>query len=153
MTDFDERLWDAVRRGKDTVLEPPLSPWALAAFEAGLGLALPASHREFLLRANGGEIGVARLFGVGRPGPLDLEWEASEMRLEFEGTAAGLVLPIAKDWGGSYFCYDLQRSTGGNDRSSLYWNHEYSEEPEDRPMLWSDYAPNFLGFLRKIMTL
>ncbi len=37
----------------------------IADFEARSGFTLPATHREFLLRGNGGLVGYARVFGVG----------------------------------------------------------------------------------------
>ncbi len=88
---------------------PPAAGEAIAAFEAAHGIGLPAAHREFLLRANGGGVGYARLFGVGRPDFLDLDRQVAEMRPCIEGMADGPVLPFASDWGGSYFCYDLRR--------------------------------------------
>ncbi len=74
----------------------------------------------------------------------------------FEKADSGVarpVLPFASDWGGSYFCYDLR---GPRDASGeypvLYWNHEYSEEPDDRPNLWAQFAPDFVTFVRKVIT-
>src|SRR5262245_2707640 len=112
-------------------------------FEAHHDVALPPSHREFLMRGNGGVLGSVRLFGVARSDRLDLGERVSEMRAEIEGMADGPVLPFASDWGGSYFCYDLRGPKDANgEYPVLYWDHEYSEEPDDRPNLWSRFAPD-----------
>lgn len=150
MAIFDDKTWTAVLAHEDTELGMPASSGALAAFETRLGLTLPASHREFLLRANGGVVGYVRLFGVGRPDVLDLARFVSEMRPYIEEMADGPILPFASDWGGSYFCYDLRRSMGG-EYPVLLWNHEYSEEPDDRPMLWSEFAPDFVAFVKRVI--
>ena len=151
MAHLDEKLWADVISLEDIELDPPASEDAIAAFEASHGVTLPASHREFLLRGNGGAVGRARLFGVGRPDALDFGEQVSEMRPEIEGMADGPILPFAEDWGGSYFCYDLRRPGDGGEYLVLYWDHEYSEEPEDRPLIWSEFAPDFVSFLRKVI--
>jgi hypothetical protein len=33
----------------------------------------------------------------------------------------------------------------------LRWNHEFAEEPDDLPRLWSAFAADFTGFLRKVI--
>jgi SMI1-KNR4 cell-wall len=150
MDHIDESLWAKVLGAEDTELADPAPAEAIEAFEATHGVALPSAHREFLLRANGGCVGYSRLFGVGRADFLDLDRMVSEMRPYIECMADGPVLPFASDWGGSYFCYDLHR-LGETGRSAvLFWNHEYSEEPDDRPMLWSEFATDFVAFLRKV---
>jgi hypothetical protein len=125
---------------------------AVAHFEASHGVALPAAHREFLLRANGGIVGYVRLFGVGRSDFLDLSRQVTEMQAVIGSTADGPVLPYASDWGGSYFCYNLRRPGENGSFSVFLWNHEYSEEPDDRPMLWSKFAPDFVAFLRIVIS-
>ncbi len=149
---FDAEMWSAVKAHQDTELAPPASAARISEFETHHGVVLPHSHREFLMRGNGGVLGRVRLFGVARPDRLDLGEQVSEMRPELEGMADGPVLPFASDWGGSYFCYDLH---GPGDASGeypvLYWNHEYSEEPDDRPNLWAQFAPDFLTFVRKVI--
>jgi hypothetical protein len=151
MTYLDDDTWSAVTAHCDTKLDAPASAEAVVEFEGRHGVALPATHREFLMRGNGGVVGYVRLFGVGRPDALDLGQQVSEMRPELEGMADGPVLPFASDWGGSYFCYDLRRPTDAAEFPVLYWDHEYSEEPDDRPKLWSKFAPNFLAFVRKVI--
>ena len=32
----------------------------------------------------------------------------------------------------------------------LFWNHEYSEEPDDREMLWEKFARDFVSFLKDV---
>ena len=151
MAKIDDTLWASVMAHEDTVLEPPGSGEALVAFEASHGFRLPESHREFLLRGNGGSVGYVRLFGVSRRDALDFGHQVSEMRSYIAGMADGPVLPFASDWGGSYFCYDLRRGPSGGEYPVLYWNHEYSEEPDDRPLLWSTFAPDFLSFVKKVI--
>lgn len=153
MGHIDEGLWAAVLVAEDTKLDPPATEEAVAAFEAAHGVTLPAAHREFLLRGNGGVVGDIRLFGVGRADFLDLGRQVSEMRPEIEQMADGPILPFACDWGGSYFCYDLRRPGEDSRFPVLSWNHEYSEEPDDRPMLWSEFAPDFAAFLRKVVAV
>ncbi len=152
MSHLDDATWSAVTAHPDTELDPPASADAVRAFEGRHGVALPASHREFLMRGNGGVVGDVRLFGVGRPDALDLGQQVSEMRPVVEGMADGPLLPFASDWGGSYFCYDLRRPTTAGEFPVLYWNHEYSEEPEDRPLLWSMFASDFPTFVQKVIT-
>ena len=151
MSHLDENLWADVIAHEDTELDPPASQEAIAAFEASHGFILPARHREFLLLANGGVVGFVLLFGVGRCDSLDLGQQVSEMRPEIERMADGPILPFASDWGGSYFCYDLRQPVNTGEYPVLFWNHEYSEEPDDRPMLWSEFAPDFVTFLRKVI--
>jgi hypothetical protein len=148
---LDAATWDAVVAHEDTELEAAAAPEAIAAFESALGVALPPSHRAFLLRSNGGVIGYVRLFGVGRADALDLGQQVAEMRPYLEGMADGPILPFASDWGGSYFCYDVRRADSAGEFPVLLWNHEYSEEAEDRPMLWSEFAPDFVGFVRRVI--
>ncbi len=152
MDAIDPKLWADVMAEAPVGLGPPASGQAIATFEAAHGVSLPPSHRAFLLRASGGVVGRARLFGVGRSDSLDLGRQVAEVRPELESMAAGPVLPFASDWGGSYFCYDLGRPDGIGGYPVLFWDHEYSEEPEDRPMLWSGFAADFEGFLRKILS-
>lgn len=151
MGQIDEQLWADVLAADDTDLDPPAFEENIAAFEARHGVRLPSAHREFLLRSNGGLVGYARLFGVRRPDSLDLDGRVSEMRALIEGMADGPVFPFASDWGGSYFCYDLSRPGAAAPLPVLLWNHQYSEEPDDRPLLWSAFAPDFLAFVREVI--
>lgn len=148
---MDHKTWADVMAHEDTKLAPPAIEETIADFEAHSGFRLPAVHREFLLRGNGGLVGYARVFGIGRADDLDLGRHLSEMGPYIAGMADGPVLPFANDWGGGYFCYDLREPGDAGEYPVLYWNHEYSEEPDDRPMLWSKVAPNFLGFLQKVI--
>jgi hypothetical protein len=150
MAHFDDKTWNAILAHEDTQLDPPATPKSLAAFEAKFGFVLPEAHREFLLRGNGGVVGYSRLFGVGRKDALDLGRQLSDVRAEIEAMADGPVLPFANDWGGSYFCYDLRKPAGARGYPVLFWEHEYAEEPEDRPLLWSRFAPNFVAFIKKV---
>ncbi len=151
MSHLDESIWAAVIAQADTELAPPASADAVTKFEADYRVVLPAAHRAFLQRGNGGIVGYVRLFGVGRSDGLDLGTEVVEMRPYIEGLANGLILPFANDWGGSYFCYDLQHRDDKGDYPVLLWDHEYSEEPDDRPMLWSTFAADFVSFLKEII--
>ena len=87
----------------------------------------------------------------GRDDSLDLGGQVQEMREEMESMADGPVLPFARDWGGSYFCYDLSKATVEKDYPVLFWNHEYSEEPDDRDLVWSPFAKNFVAFIRAVV--
>jgi hypothetical protein len=151
MAELDDATWSAILAHEDTELDVPAPPEALAAFELGLGFALPLSHQALLRRANGGVVGYVRLFGVGRSDALDLGRQLAEMRPYIEGMADGPVLPFASDWGGSYFCYDIRRLDGAAEFPVLLWNHQYSEEPADRPLLWSEFAPDFVTFVRLVI--
>ena len=150
MPRLDDKTWAAVTAHEDTALDPPASANAIAAFQTGYGFVLPASHREFLSRGNGGVVGYVRLFGVGRSDALDLGGQVSEMRAELESMADGPVFPFASDWGGSYFCYDLRWPAADGEYPVLYWEHEYSEEPDDRPLVWSEFAPGFAAFVQRV---
>ncbi|MHC4399191.1 MAG: SMI1/KNR4 family protein [Planctomycetota bacterium] len=151
MSHIDEDTWAAILAHEDTDLESPARPESIATFEAEHGFVLPDAHREFLLRGNGGVVGYARLFGVDRKDALDLGRQLSEMRSDIEGMADGSVFPFANDWGGSYFCYDLGKPASPKGYPVLFWNHEYSEEPDDRPMLWSEFAPDSVAFVKEIL--
>ncbi|QDV51011.1 SMI1/KNR4 family protein [Gimesia fumaroli] len=149
---LNEKILAAVLAHEDTNLSPPATVKAIDAFEKKHNFRFPLSHREFLLQGNGGEVGYARLFGVGESDHMSLEWHVTEMRPELESMAQGPVMPFANDWGGSYFCYDLQKADSNGEYPVLFWNHEYSEEPEDLPLVWSDFAANFVEFLQKIIS-
>jgi hypothetical protein len=151
MTYFDKETWARIRAHEDTELDAPATPEAMAAFEAKHGVALPAAHREFLMTSNGGLVGYVKLFGVGRGDFLDLEGQTREMGAEIGKTAEGPVLPFACDWAGGYYCYDLRKPAAPEGYPVLYWDHEYSEEPDDLPMLWSEYAPDFVSFVTKVL--
>jgi len=151
MPHFDDKTWARILASENTELDVPAKPKAIAEFEAKCDFVLPDAHREFLLRGNGGVVGLARLFGVGRDDALDLRRQIADMRADIEGMAEGPILPFASDWGGSYFCYDLRKPPNAKGYPVLFWNHEYSEEPDDRPMVWSSYAPNFEAFITKVI--
>ncbi len=151
MPHIDDKTWAAILAHEDTELDKAAVAKAIAAFEAKHEFVLPDAHREFLLRGNGGVVGYVWLFGVGRKDHLDLGRQLSEMRSDIEGMADGPVVPFASDWGGSYFCYDLRKAATPKGYPVLLWNHEYSEEPDDRPMLWSKFAPDFVGFIKKVI--
>jgi hypothetical protein len=151
MPHFDEDSWSSIVASEDTELGLPATDNAIAEFQAKHGFVLPEAHREFLLRANGGVVGFVRLFGVGRNDSLELGHQITLMRAYIEKMAEGPILPFASDWGGSYFCYDLQKPVTAKGYPVLYWHHEYSEEPSDRPMLWSIYAPDFVCFIKNVI--
>ncbi len=152
MAHLDEKRWAEVIAHEDTQLGPPASEEAIKAFESTYGLTLPVSYRKFLMRANGGIVGSVQLFGVGRLDYLDLDQNISEMRPCIEETAPGPVLPFSSSWGGDYFCYDLTKPETDGEYPVLCWNHEYSEEPADRPLLWTEFAANFAEFVRIVIT-
>jgi len=54
MTHLDHQTWAAVMAHPDTELGPPASSDAIAAFESSHGIALPASHRDQVLRLPAG---------------------------------------------------------------------------------------------------
>lgn len=148
---FDDKTWAVILAHNDTEIGMPAKQKDIDAFEASSRFVLPDSHREFLLRGNGGVVGYVRLFGVGRNDALDLGRQIADMRPEIEGMAEGPVVPFASDWGGSYFCYDLQKPPSPMGYPVLYWNHEYSEEPDDLPMVWSKFASDFVEFVRNVV--
>jgi hypothetical protein len=150
VTRLDDKTWAAVTAHEDTQLAPPAPAEAIVAFQTEHKFALPLSHQEFLSRGNGGVVGYVRLFGVGRSDALDLSRQIALVRPKLERMSDGPVLPFASDWGGSYFCYDLQRQYGEGVYPVLFWNHEYSEEPDDRSLMWSEYAADFIAFVRRV---
>lgn len=152
MTTFDNQLWAAVRAHEDTDLYPAASAEEIEAFETKHKFILPPSHRGFLLRGNGGAVGRIRLFGVDLPNALDLDRQVSEMRPLLEGMPHGPVIPFASDWGGSYFCYDLQKPGRDGDFPILRCNLEYAEEPEEFPQAWSGFALDFVEFIEKVIS-
>jgi hypothetical protein len=151
MPHFDDKTWAAILAHEDTELHKPAIAKAITAFEGKHKFVLPDAHQGFLLRGNGGVVGMIRLFGVGRKDHLDLGRQLKDMRSDIEGMADGPVLPFASERGGSYFCYDLTKAATPKGYPVLFWNHEYSEEPDDRPMVWSRFAPNFVGFIKKVI--
>ena len=151
MTHLDDETWMKLLKHPDAQLGLPATPESLAPFESSHGFALPLSHRQFLLRANGGILGYVRLFGVDRDDALDLSSVIRNMQGELERAAHRRVIPFASDWGGSYYCYDVVRANNSEETPILYWNHEYSEEPADWPLLWSDFAPDFVTFVRRVI--
>lgn len=117
-----------------------------------LAAALPPAHQAFLQHTNGGELEFlsVKLFGIDRDDALDFAEQVAFLSRFIGGVSEKTRLPFAVDAGGSVFCYDLTRPTESGDYPVLYWNIEYSEEPEDSPWkerLWSEYAPGFTEFL------
>ncbi|WP_395142806.1 SMI1/KNR4 family protein [Armatimonas sp.] len=118
---------------------------------------MPPDHQTFLHHTNDGELGFlsVRLFGIGTGDALDFADQVSFLSRFIEGVSEKTRLPFAVDAGGSVFCYDLTRPTESGDYPVLYWNIEYSEDPEDSPWkerLWSEYAPSFSAFLARLRT-
>lgn len=149
MTRLDETAWFRAISHSDTELNPAATVEAIAAFESVWDISLPESHRQFLLRANGGVVGYVRLFGIGAADGLDLEEKIREIREYAQSTATGPVLPFANTWGGSYYCYDLATDANG-DFPVLFWEHEYAEDDEYRHLLWRPFADNFNEFLLRV---
>ena len=149
MAQLDDSIWTAIAASDEPWMGPPASPSAITDFESRFALSLPPSHRQFLLRANGGSFGVIRLFGIDRSDEQDLANEIIESRLHIPGMTEGLVFPIANDWGGSYYCYDLRRLRVDGEYPVLYWDHDYSEDEVDPDRAWSEYAPDFATFVQK----
>nr|WP_246386128.1 SMI1/KNR4 family protein [Armatimonas rosea] len=115
---------------------------------------MPPAHQAFLLHTNGGELEFlsVKLFGIDRDDALDFAEQVAFLSRFIEGVSEKTRLPFAVDAGGSVFCYDLTRPTESGDYPVLYWNIEYSEEPDDAPKLWSEYAPGFTAFLLRLRT-
>jgi len=82
---------------------------------------------------------------------LDLVGVVNNMGPYIAGTEEGKILPFANDWGGSYFCFDLTKKSEDGEYPVLFWNHEYSEEPEDEPYLWSEFAHTFAHFVERVL--
>lgn len=151
MPHFSAKLWAAIRAAEDTKLNPPAKVKALDAFEAKHKIVLPEAHREFLLQANGGVIDWVRMFCVGGKSPLEMGRVKREMRPFIDATSKHPVLPFANDWGGNYFCYDLRKPPSTKGYPVLHWNHEYAEEEETLPDVWSKTAPNFVAFIKYVI--
>jgi hypothetical protein len=147
MSHFTAADWAAILAHEDTALDGPATQADLNEFERLTGLSLPESHKEFLRRGNGGDLGWVRLFGVNRADSLDLYRQIEESQPLLEETWKGPILPFAKDCGGSYFCFDLREP--GREYPVLHWNHEYTEESELRPEIWSHFADDFVVFVRQ----
>ncbi len=152
MAILTDEIWSLVLAHPDTKLNPPAYSVRISRFEQEYNFRFPESHRAFLLRANGGEVGYIRLFTVGLARVLDMSQKVPEMLPYLETTAPGPILPFANTWGGSYYCYDLSNQSPDGEYPILFWDHEYSEEPDDLPMLWSEHSPNFVEFLRQVIS-
>lgn len=150
MSHFTPADWHAILSRDDTKLDGPASDADLAGFERATGLVLPQSYKEFLRRGNGGLLADYRLFGVNRSDMLNLRRQAEENRPELEATSRGAVLPFASDWGGCYFCFNLDAGVGG-EYPVLFWNFEYAEEAETRHLVWSVVADDFVAFVRRVV--
>jgi hypothetical protein len=149
MPNFEAAVWDRIMAHRNTQLDPGTQPEEIASLEQSHNVRLPDSHREFLLRANGGFLGKFRLFGITRGDSLDIDEQITEMRSVLEETSQGPVLPFASDWGGSYFCFDLRQVDQSSDYPVLYWDHEYTEEPDWSDHIWSNFADNFVDLVEK----
>jgi hypothetical protein len=153
MPNFDAAVWARIKAHRNTKLNPGTQPEEIASLEQSHNVRLPDSYREFLLKANGGFLGKFRLFGIARGDSLDLDQQITEMQSEMEETSQGPVLPFASDWGGSYFCFDLRQIGPSSDHPVLYWDHEYTEEPDWSDHIWSGFADNFVDFVEKAIEL
>jgi hypothetical protein len=149
----DSQIWKEILAHPETKLNPPVSVEIIYAFEQEQKIILPKSHREFLERANGGIIGwlYVRIFSIATNNALDFTENIKFLGQHVKGTIEKEVLPFAYDAGGSLFCYHLRAPVEAYNYPVLYWNHEYSEEPEDEKWLWSSYASDFNGFLHRII--
>lgn len=151
MPHIDAKTWKQLLALEKTELHPPATAKALAAFEKKQKLALPEAHREFLLRHNGGVLGYVYLFGVAcKPSGLDFARQLAQILDFVQETADHPVLPFASDAGGNYFCYDLSKPAKATGYPVLFWCHEYSEESDDRDMLWHKHGKDFVDFLKKV---
>ena len=139
-------LWAAAFRDPSSNLHTKGTLEAIAAFETGAGVTLPPSHREFLLRSNGGQAGYILYLGADYEGD-DLAWHAVHLRPDLEKTAGKPVLPFAHNWGGDYYCYDLSRPLANGDFRVLCWDHAATDRGEDGSKIWSEVALDFLDFL------
>jgi len=149
MSHFTAADLAAIAAHEGTDLDAPATESELAEFERAVGVSLPASHKELLRRGNGGTVGQVRLFGVNRSDSLDLGRQIENTRTEFEQASQGPVLPFARDWGGSYFCFDLRAP--GPEYPVLYRNHMDTEEPGRYPLIWSPFADDFVTFVRRVV--
>jgi len=140
-------LWAAVFRDPSSNLHERGTMEAIEAVEAKTGVTFPAGHREFLIRANGGQAGHILYLGIGDDRDDDLLWHAVHLRPDFEKTAGKPVLPFARNWGGDYYCYDLSRPQKNGDFPVLYWYHAAADRGESGAKIWSEAAPGFLAFL------
>lgn len=124
----------------------PLNEERLVRFERDLGMALPEEYRTFLLRYNGGipdreEFDVPGEDGGERPfhcffalhdGPWDDSTSEGSVGFPLQAALADFrseggqkdVLPVGKDWSGSYVCIGL----AGYERGRiLYYDHDMEE--------------------------
>lgn len=132
-----------------------LSSKAIIALESRLGVSLPPSYREFLLKYNvavpecnsydgGQHVSATTFFGVS-PNPYD---DLVEQNLVYEGRMPQGVLAIADAPCGNLICLHL--TTG----AVYYWDHEQEaaafgyEEPSFDNMLL--LASSFTEFLQRL---
>lgn len=134
----------------DTDAHPPATTSDISAAEVALGFNLPPEYAEFLLRFNGGVFSYARIFGVNRNDYFDIKERGDSMAEFILGSETRQLYPFASDWGGSYFCFNLADRSSSGQCPIVFWNHEYSEEPDDAEYLWSDVSHDFGGFLQKL---
>jgi cell wall assembly regulator SMI1 len=133
---------------------PTLTEDEVKNFESGLGVALPADYRAFLLAHNGGTptpdtidvppllespTDVQVLFGIGRKVmSSDLSWNLQAFADRWPKRSA---LPIACDSGGNLFCLEL---SGSNLGRVIYYDL-------NAPVCTgSVVAPTFQSFLNRL---
>jgi hypothetical protein len=151
MNHIDDATWQAILNHPDANLHEPASADAIARAERELSIALPEAHREFLLKVNGGVVGFARVFGVGRDDYFDLARRIKDVQPHLDPGLEKVYFPFANDWGGNYFCYDLRCPPMPEGYPVSYWNHEFAESPEDQDKLWWPFAKEFIDFLHEVV--
>lgn len=138
-----------IRDHEDTEVDDGASDDAIATAQSAAEFTFPPSYTEFLRHFNGGVIACIRLFGVGRADALDL-MTMFENLSDIPPIGARTVFPFASDWGGSYFCFDLNHPRADGEFPIYYWNHEFSEEPAEAPYVWVQRESNFADFVRTL---
>ena len=136
----------------DTVLCEGLGREQSELFQRSLSKPLAKFYLDFLAFSNGAQIGPYRLFSVGdSPKMIEIVQRNQDMAAYVPELKNGEVYGFGNDWGGSMLCFDLRDTKAAGDWPILIWNHEYSEEPEDAPNLWSKMAANFSEFLMTLV--
>ncbi|MBE9064321.1 SMI1/KNR4 family protein [cf. Phormidesmis sp. LEGE 11477] len=148
MLHFDRAFIDMVRshpKSKALLDKAPLTPILVA--ESMLGHTLPPSYKEFLSQLNGGAFSGIQLFGIDRGDHLDFILQLAELSSFIPSVEARIMIPFARDWGGSIYCFDTYHPAGDGEYPIWYWNHEYSEEPADAPYVWFQVETDFVTFI------
>jgi len=136
---------------------PSIGPEEIAELEKKVGVRLPPSYREFLLRFNGGvprpdgidvsgppdmPTDVQVFFGIGRDvNSSDLYWNFSlvkNMRIGLQ------FFPLACDSGGNFFCFAVDEGSA----MEVFYVDICSSPP-----VFYLVAPSFEGFIDKITDL